>query len=321
MKAIAIEEYGGSDKLKEMKINQPVPKENEVIVELHATSINPIDWKLREGYLKSMLPFDFPIILGWDAAGVVHEVGAKVKDYQVGDRVFARPATTNRGTYAEYTAVDASLLAKIPDNISFAEAASVPLAGLTAWQCLFHFGNVKEGDNVLIHAGSGGVGSFAIQFAKHVGAFVATTAGTANVEFLKSLGADLVIDYKKQDFENSGIVFDFVLDSLGGEIQEKSFKVLKQGGTLASIVSEPNKQQAEQRNIKAGLVWLIPNGKQLAEIAALLKNGDVKAIIGHTFPFSEKGVKDAHALSETHHAKGKIVIEIKGNAKGCFDHQ
>lgn len=311
MKAIVIEQYGGKEQLKEMEIQKPIPGVKQVIVKLYATSINPIDWKLREGYLKEMMPFDFPIILGWDAAGVVDEVGEHVIDFNVGDRVFARPETTNSGTYAEYTKVDAHLLAKIPENISFEEAACVPLAGLTAWQCLFDFGNIQKGDKVLIHAGAGGVGTFAVQLAKDAGAYVATTAGTHNIEFLKSLGADEVIDYKKQDFEKILRDFDFVLDSLGGENQEKSFTVLKEGGKLASIVSDPNQDKASQKNIKSGNVWLVPNGKQLEKIAVLLEQNKIKVIIGNKFPLSEEGIKEAHALSESHHAKGKIVIEIK----------
>ncbi len=311
MKAIAIKQYGGKEQLKEINIPKPTPKEKQVIVKLHATSINPIDWKLREGYLKAMMPFEFPIILGWDVAGIVEEVGEHVQDFKVGDRVFARPETTNRGTYAEYTIVDTHLLAKIPDNISFEEAACVPLAGLTAWQCLFDFGNIQKGDKVLIHAGAGGVGTFAIQLAKSVGAYVAATAGTHNVEFLKSLGADEVIDYKKQDFEKVLTEFDFVLDSLGGENQEKSFTILKVGGKLASIVSEPNQEKAKEKNIKSGNVWLVPNGQQLEKIANLLGQNKLRVIIGHKFPFSEEGIKEAHALSESHHAKGKIVIQIK----------
>lgn len=310
MKAIVIEQYGGSEQLKEMNIQKPSAGKNEVIVKLHATSINPIDWKLREGYLQTMMPFEFPIILGWDASGIIEEVGENVEGFKVGDRVFARPETTNRGTYAEYTAVDSHLLAKIPDNISFEEAACVPLAGLTAWQCLFDFGEVKAGDKVLIHAGAGGVGTFAIQLAKHAGAYVAATASTHNVELLQSLGADQVIDYKKQDFETALADFDFVLDSLGGENQEKSFTVLREGGRMASIVSEPDQEKAALRNIKAKNIWLVPNGEQLAKMADLLAQGKLKIIIGHRFPLTAEGIKEAHALSETHHAKGKIVIEM-----------
>ncbi|MCM3567980.1 NADP-dependent oxidoreductase [Neobacillus mesonae] len=310
MKAIIIDQYGGKEQLKERQVEKPVPGENQVVVKLHATSINPIDWKLREGYLKTMLPFKFPIILGWDAAGIVDEIGANVQGWKVGDKVFARPETTNKGTYAEYTVIDTSLLAKVPENISFEEAACVPLAGLTAWQCLFDFGQVKQGDKVLIHAGAGGVGSFAIQFAKHAGAYVTATAGTHNVGFLKLLGADEVIDYKKQDFESILRDYDFVLDSLGGDNQEKSFTILKNGGKLASIVSEPDKEKAAAKNIKSGLVWLVPNGGQLKQIADLLSKEKVKVIIGHRYPLTEEGLKEAHALSESHHAKGKIVITI-----------
>ncbi|MEK5520601.1 NADPH:quinone reductase [Heyndrickxia sporothermodurans] len=310
MKTIVIEKYGGKEELKEKEMQQPTPKENQVVVKLHATSINPIDWKLREGYLKEMLPFDFPIILGWDAAGDIVELGSNVRNFKIGDKVFARPETTNRGTYAEFTAIDSHLLAKIPDNISYEEAACVPLTGLTAWQCLFEFGDVKKGEKVLIHAGAGGVGTFAIQLAKNAGAYVATTASARNSDFLKSLGADEVIDYKTQDFESILHQFDFVLDSLGGEVQEKSFTVLKEGGRLASIVSKPDQQKALQKNIKSDLVWLIPNGEQLKKLAELLQDEKLKVIIGHTFPLSAEGIKEAHALSETHHAKGKIVIKI-----------
>ncbi|GEL78016.1 NADP-dependent oxidoreductase [Tenuibacillus multivorans] len=311
MKAIVIDQYGGEEVLKEREVKKPTPNDGQVIVKVHATSINPIDWKLREGYLKERVPFDFPIILGWDVAGVVDEVADNVTDYQVGDRVFARPETTNHGTYAEYTAVDAHLLARIPENISFDEAAAVPLTALTAWQCLFDFGDVKEGDRVLIHAGSGGVGSFAIQLAKNIGAYVATTASGKNVEFLKSLGADEVIDYTQQNFEEELNDYDFVLDSLGGEIQEKSYDVLKDGGRLTSIAAPPNEEKAKEKNVKAGFIWLEPKGEQLAKIAKLLEEGKVKVTIGHRFPLTEEGIKEAHALSETHHAKGKIVIEVE----------
>lgn len=184
MKAVIINEYGSKDKLVEQEVQNPVPEKNQVIVELKATSINPIDWKLREGYLKGMFDWEFPIILGWDAAGVITEVGEQVTKWKVGDKVFARPDTTRFGTYAEYTAVDEHLLASIPDSISYEEAAAVPLAGLTAWQALFTHGSLSEGQTVLIHAGAGGVGIYAIQLAKHAGAKVITTASEKNHELL-----------------------------------------------------------------------------------------------------------------------------------------
>ena len=311
MKAVVINKYGSLNELKELEVPTPEIENNQVLLELYATSINPIDWKLRYGYLKEQLPFTFPIILGWDAAGIVKEVGQDVSRFKVGDRVFARPATTNRGTYAEYTAVDEDLLARIPDNITFEEAAAVPLAGETAWQCLVDFSDIKAGDKVLIHAGAGGVGSYAIQFAKHFGAYVASTASDRNKELLNELGVDQFINYKNQDFSELLSDYDIVLDTMGGEVMNKSFKVLKEGGKLVSIAGVPDEERAKQKGIKAGSYWLNPSGKQLSEIANIMERGIVKSIIGHVMPFTEEGIKEAHKLSETHHAKGKIVIKMK----------
>lgn len=311
MQAIVIEAYGSSDQLIEKEVPIPTIKDNQVLVELHATSINPIDWKLREGYLQENLPFEFPIILGWDAAGIIKNVGTNVTNFQIGDRVFARPETTAGGTYAEFTAIDENLLAKMPENLSFEEAASVPLTGLTAWQCLVDFSDIKSGDNVLIHAGSGGVGNFAIQIAKSFGAYVASTASGKNEKFLKELGVDEFINYKDENFKEILKDYDIVLDTMGGKIQEKSFDVLKRGGKLVSIVQPPDEKVAESKGITAGFLWLEPNGKQLAELGKLIKREQVKTNVGHTFPFSQDGLRDAHKLSESHHAKGKIVIKIK----------
>ncbi|GGL49923.1 NADP-dependent oxidoreductase [Sporolactobacillus putidus] len=309
MKAVVINHYGSKEELHEILVEDPVPGPRQVIVKLSATSINPIDWKLREGYLKQLFDWPFPIILGWDAAGVIIEVGEQVTEWKKGDRVFARPATTRFGTYAEYAAVDADLLARIPENISFAEAASVPLAGLTAWQALFDHADLKPGEKVLVHAGAGGVGSLAVQFAKARGAYVIATAGAENSDFLKSLGVDEVIDYHTTHFEDVLSDIDVVFDTMGGEIQKASFKVLKKGtGRLVSIVSAPDQTLAERYGVAAESIWLKENGEQLKEIADLLASGKVKAIVGTEFPFSEQGLKEAHALSETHHARGKIVI-------------
>ncbi|WP_040981141.1 NADP-dependent oxidoreductase [Oceanobacillus jeddahense] len=312
MKAIIIDQYGDADQLKE-KDEIPIPeiKDNQVLVEMHATSINPIDWKLREGYLQEGLPFEFPIILGWDAAGVIKQIGKNVTAFQVGDEVFARPDLTPNGTYAAYTAVDEELLAMKPKNISFEEAAAVPLAGLTAWQCLVNFSEIKEGDKVLIHAGSGGVGSMAIQIAKSFDAYVASTASGKNETFLKELGVDQFINYKEEDFEDVLQDYDIVVDTLGGEILNKSFQVLKEGGRLVSIAGKPDEKLAKQKGIKADSLWLEPDGKELAELGKLIEDGKLKPYIGHTFPLTENGLKEAHRLSETHHAKGKIVIQIK----------
>ncbi|WP_340398406.1 NADP-dependent oxidoreductase [Paenibacillus sp. FSL H8-0079] len=309
MKAVVINQYGSKEELVEQEVNRPRAEANQVVVKLEATSINPIDWKLREGYLKEMFDWEFPIILGWDLAGVISEIGSNVTKWNVGDRVFSRPETTRFGTYAEYTAVDEHLLAKLPDSISYEEAAAVPLAGLTAWQALFTHGDLKEGETVLIHAGAGGVGIYAIQLAKNAGAHVITTASEKNHELLYSLGADQVIDYKKENFEEILKDIDLVFDTMGGEVAENSYKVLKPNtGKLITIVGEPNHDTAKSHNVSAKGIWLQPDGDQLQRMAELMEEKKIKSIVGETFPFSRQGIYDAHALSETHHAVGKIVI-------------
>jgi len=311
MKAIVINNYGDKEELKEKKLPKSEPEADEVLIEIHATAVNPIDWKLRYGYLEDKFNFDFPIVLGWDAAGIVTEVGENVSSFKEGDRVFVRPELSNRGTYAEYTTAKEDLVAKIPNNISFKEAAAVPLAGLTAYQCLVDVGKLESGNKVLIHAGAGGVGSFAIQIAKNMGAYVATTGSTKNVDFLKSLGADEVIDYTKDDFSQVLEGYDLVVDTLGGEIQDKSFDILKKGGKLVSIVEEPDQEKAEEIGVAAKSHWLIPDGEELEALAEMMANNTLKPVVGTVFPFSEQGLKDAHELSETHHARGKIVIKVR----------
>lgn len=310
MKAIVIEQYGGAEELVEKSLPKPVIQDNQVLIEMHATSINPIDWKVREGYMKEMIPFEFPLILGWDAAGVVSEIGKDVTNFKVGDEVFARPAMPS-GTYSEYVAVEEDLVALKPKSLSFEEAASVPLAGLTAWQCLVDFGQVKEGDKVLIHAGSGGVGSFGIQIAKSFGAHVISTASGKNEAFLKELGVDEFINYETTDFTEVLQDVDLVVDTMGGDILDKSQSVIKKGGRLVSITGQPDAEKAEANQITAESLWLNPNGKQLAELGELMEQGKVKAQVGHTFPLTADGVREAHELSATHHAKGKIVIVVK----------
>lgn len=311
MKAVVIENYGSKDELKEMEVPNPVPTAHQVVVEVKATSINPIDWKLREGYLQKMMPWQFPIILGWDVAGVITEVGSEVIDWKVGDEVFARPDTTRFGTYAEYTLVDDHLLARKPASISWEEAAAVPLAGLTAYQALFTHGNLKKGEKVLIHAGAGGVGIYAIQLAKQAGAYVITTASERNHELLTSLGADEVIDYRNTKFEEVLSDIDVVFDTMGGDVQRNSFKVIKKHtGRIISIVSNFDEELVKEYDVIAKNIWLNPNGEQLSEMADLLEQKKIKSVIGATFPFSQQGIYDAHALSESHHAVGKIVVTM-----------
>jgi NADPH:quinone reductase-like Zn-dependent oxidoreductase len=311
VKAIVIHSYGTEEEFVLVDLPEPNLEDQQVVVELFATSINPIDWKLREGHLKEMLPFEFPIILGWDAAGIVHKVGNEVTDWKPGDRVFARPATTARGTYAEFTAIDQGLLARVPDDVSFTEAAATPLAGLTAWQCLFDFAKLQAGEKVLIHAGAGGVGSFAIQLAKNAGAIVYATGGPESLSIMKKLGADQVVNYKNPTEEPLPADFDVILDTVGGKTQEQSFDLLKEGGRLVSIVQAPNEEKAKGKNVRAGFVWLEPRGDQLQQMAQLMDENKVNPLIDKVLPFSVEGLKEAHRLSQSGHAKGKIVIEMK----------
>ncbi|NGP45235.1 NADP-dependent oxidoreductase [Bacillaceae bacterium SIJ1] len=313
MKAVVIEQYGGKEQLVERDIEKPVPGKGQVLVEVKATSVNPIDWKVREGYLQSMMDWEFPIILGWDVAGFVKEVGEGVDEWKPGDEVFARPQTTRFGTYAEFTVVDAHLLAQLPQHVSMTEAAAVPLAGLTAWQGMFDHAALKEGEKILIHAGAGGVGHLAIQLAKAKGAYVITTCSAKNASFVRELGADEVIDYKTTDFSEVVNDVDVVFDTVGGEVMNKSFQVLKKGsGRLISITGQPDADEAKNAGISASGFWLQPNGEQLKELGKFLENGTLRPLIAETFELSSEGVQKAHALSETGHARGKIIIAMQG---------
>lgn len=307
-RAIVINQYGGSEGLQEENVKLPALKEDQVLVQVQATSINPIDWKLREGYLQQMFDWEFPIILGWDVAGIISAVGENVTDWQIGDRVFARPATTRFGTYADYAIVDTNLLAKIPANISFEAAAATPLAALTAYQGLFNHGHLQKGEKVLIHAGAGGVGTYAIQLAKAQGAEVFTTASKKNHELLYRLGADKVIDYHEENFAEAFSDLDLVLDTMGGKIQEDSVQVLKNGGRLVTVLGISNPDLMTAKNIFAQAIWLEPNGKELAQLANRMQAGQLESVIGAQFPLTAAGVKSAHELSATHHAVGKIVL-------------
>ncbi|MCK6258428.1 NADP-dependent oxidoreductase [Fictibacillus sp. KIGAM418] len=311
MKAVVINEYGGRDQLVEKKVNDPKPGPKDVLIEIHATSVNPVDWKIREGYLRDNLSFTFPIILGWDAAGVVKETGSSVTKFKPGDEVFTRPATERDGTYAELLAADEELVAFKPKNLTYEEAASIPLVGLTAWQCLVEFAHIQEEQRVLIHAGGGGVGSFAIQLAKAKGAYVLSTGSKDSEEIIKESGADEFIDYKVKDFAEAIEPVDIVFDTIGGEVQHNSYKVIKPGGILVSIVSPPVQKEATNHSVKAGFVFLDPDGDQLAEIGKLIEAGKIKPFVGETFPLTQEGVRKAHELSESHHAKGKIIIQVK----------
>jgi NADPH:quinone reductase-like Zn-dependent oxidoreductase len=314
MKAAVIDKYGGVDELKIRDVPMPELGNRDLLIEVYAASVNPVDWKVREGYLRERIHHTFPLILGWDVAGVVKETGPGATLFSPGDHVFSRTDIERNGTYAEYVAVDEELVAMMPENLSFREGAAVPLACQTAWQALVETVSVQACDRVLVHAGSGGVGTFAIQIAKNRGAHVAATCSSTNTELVKSLGADEVIDYGKTDFSAVLRDFDIVLDTMGGEIYRKSFKILKKGGIVISLLERPDEALEKESEARAAYVFMQPDRKRLGLIAELLQGRDIKAVIGTVLPLDE--VKKAHALSQTHHAKGKIVLAVKESDTG-----
>src|SRR5882757_9846400 len=281
MKAIRIHNYGGPEVLKYEDAPRPDPKADEVLIRVHAAGVNPIDWKVREGHMKDFWPHKFPLILGWDLSGVVEELGpspAAAGRFKIGDDVYSLPDPTRNGAYADYIVVRESELALKPKSLHHPRAATVPLAGLTAWQSLFETAQLQPGQRVLIHAGSGGVGHFAVQLAKWKGAYVFATASTKNQDLLRELGADEPIDYTQQRFENVAGNIDILLDTIGGETQERSWSVLKKGGNLLSVVQPPSADKAKALGIQAAFVASQPNGAELAKIAELIDASDLKPI-------------------------------------------
>ena len=307
MKAVRMHSYGGSDVLVYEDAPRPSIADDEILVRVHAAAINPVDWKIREGYLKQMIAYQLPIILGWDVSGIVEEVGSHVKDFQVGDAVYSRPDLTRNGGYAEYIAIRAAEVAAKPKSIDHIAAASVPLAGLTAWQALFDQANLSAGQTVLIHAAAGGVGTFAVQFAKWKGAYVIGRS-SRNQDFLRELGIDQVIDYQQTRFEDVVKDVDVVFDTIGGEVQERSWQVLKKGGILVSIVSPPSKESAATYGVTEKYFFLQPNAAQLTEIAGLIDAGYIKTIVETVLPLNQ--ARQAHELSQSGHTRGKIVLQV-----------
>lgn len=331
MKAFSIERYGKqTGRITEAPT--PVVGEHDVLVQVHASSVNVLDAKIAKGEFKLILPYALPLILGNDLAGVVLSVGAAVRRFKPGDEVYGRPPQQRIGTFAELIAVREDALARKPANITMEQAASLPLVALTAWQVLVETARLKKGQKVFIHAGSGGVGSIAIQLAKHLGAFVATTTSTANVEWVKALGADVVIDYKQQNFETLLNDYDVVLNSLGPDALAKSLDILKPGGQLISISGPPTqafareqqlswllglvmgvlssgiRRKARKQGVRYDFLFMRANGAQLDELTALVEAGIIKPVIDRTFPFEST----AQALSyvEQGRAKGKVVITM-----------
>lgn len=308
MIAVRIHNYGGPERMKLESIAVPKPAAGEVLIKVHAAGVNPVDWKIREGYLADVIPHTLPLTLGWDFAGEVAAVGKNVEKWRVGDAVYAHADLSKNGAYAEFIAVSADEIAAKPKILNWKKSAAVPLVTLTAWQALNDIGQMKQGDRVLIHAGAGGVGMAAIQLAKQAGATVYTTASTRNIEFLKSLGADEVIDYTQQDFSKLADL-DIVLDTMGGEVLDKSWATLKKGGCLISIAEIPNQKLAAKHNVSANFCFVQANSGQLSEISNLIDSGDLAIEVDSVFRLDD--IAKAHAKSESGHTRGKIVIQIQ----------
>ena len=332
MKAFVVDKYKRNGPLRLADMPDPQMGASDVLVRIQATAINLLDSKVRDGEFKLFLPYKLPFILGHDLAGTVVRVGANVRQFKAGDEVYARPRDHRHGTFAEFIAVDQADLALKPANLSMEEAAGVPLVGLTAWQALVEVGRVKPGQKVFIQAGSGGVGTFSIQLAKHLGATVATTTSTANVALVKSLGADVVIDYKTQDFEQVLSGYDLVLNSQDAGTLAKSLNVLKPGGQLISISGPPDVpfakslglnlflrfvmrmlsrsvlKKAKSRGVGYSFLFMRADGQQLAQIASLIDAGVIRPVVDKVFPFAQTA--EALAYVETGRAKGKVVVKV-----------
>ncbi|MCS0791312.1 NADP-dependent oxidoreductase [Cytobacillus firmus] len=332
MRAMVIDRHG---KVPMRLAEMPTPEigEYEVLAEIHAASINPVDFKIRDGKVKLLVKYKMPLILGNDFSGVVAKVGAKVTRFKAGDEIYARPRKSKIGTFAEYIAIHEDDIALKPENLSFEEAASIPLVGLTSYQALTDILQLQKGQKILIQAGAGGVGTFAIQLAKLMGATVATTASVAGANLVKSLGADEIINYKTEKFEEILKNYDAVFDTLGGEILEKSFEVIKSGGKIVSVSGLPNARFGKEygsgffktllfsaashkltalekmHNVQYTFLFMKPSGEQLRIIANFIETGKIKPIIDKVFPFED--AQKAMEFAESGRAKGKIILKIR----------
>ena len=333
MRAFILDRYRSTDALRAGDMPEPEVREDDVLVQVHAAGVNVLDSKIRNGEFKSILPYRLPLILGNDVAGVVVRVGSRVRRFKPGDEVYARPDKDRIGTFAEFISMNEDAVAIKPKGLTMEEAASIPLVGLTAWQVLIERANLKKGQKVLIHAGSGGVGTFAIQLAKHVGAVVATTTSTANLDWVKALGADIVIDYSKNDFATILRDYDVVVNSLGGEVLEKSLQGLKPGGKLISISGPPDpgfakdigaswilrqvirllsyriRKKARRHRVSYSFLFMKANGDQLREITSLIESGVIRPVVDRVFPF--ESTNEALAYVEKGRAKGKVVVKVR----------
>jgi alcohol dehydrogenase len=333
VKAFIVDHYGRKAGLRLGDMPRPELKDDEVLVQVHAAGVNLLDSKVRNGEFKLILPYRPPFVLGHDVAGIVVQAGARVRQFKPGDEVYARPDDFRIGAFAEFIAVKEASLATKPKALTMEEAASIPLVGLTAWQALIEKAKLKRGQKVFIQAGSGGVGTFAIQLAKHVGATVATTTSTANVDLAKRLGADVVIDYRKEDFEKVLRDYDVVLNSQDSETLRKSLRVLKPGGQVVSISGPPDpafgeeirapwfvkwvmrllslsvRRQAARHGVRFSFLFMKADGRQLREISSLIDAGVIRPVLDRVFPF--ESTDEAMAYVETGRAKGKVVVKVR----------
>ncbi len=308
MKAIRIHEFGGPEVLRYEDIPESQPGPGEVRIRVFAAGVNPIDWKIRKGYMELPLP----MTVGSDVAGVVDAVGQGVDSFQPEDEVFGK-ASAGQGGYAEYTVVNSTQIAQKPKSIGFIESAAIPTAGLAAWQSLFDIAGLERGQTVLIHGAAGGVGSFAVQFAKWKGAYVIGTASSKNAEFLKGIGCDEVIDYRNQQFEEIVSNLDVVLDTIGGDTLERSWGVLKPGGFLVTTVASIPEDTPQKHGVRAERLMTQADGKELAQIAAIIDERKIKPIVTTVLPLAD--AQKAHEMSESGHTRGKIVLRIVEDPK------
>lgn len=308
MQAIRFHSYGDSEVLVLEEMPRPQAGAGEVLIRVHAAGVNPLDWKVRAGHVRAWLKHRLPLIPGWDVSGVVEAIAPDVSAFKIGDEVYGMLNVTRNGAYAEYVTAKTYNLAFKPNSIDHIQAGAVPLASLTAWQSLFDLAGLKSGQTVLIHGAAGGVGHFAVQFAKWKEAKVIGTASASNEDFLRELGADEVIDYSTTKFEEAVHDVDVVLDTIGGDTQQRSWKVLKKGGILVATLGISSPEAARQHGVRGEGVMVRPDATQLTQIAALIDAGNLKPAVTTVLPLAE--APRAHELSQAGHVKGKIVLQV-----------
>lgn len=306
--AIQFAAYGGPEVLAATRVPSPIARPGEVVIDVHAASVNPIDWKIRSGMLQKVFPVNFPMTTGRDGAGVITAVGEGVSPARIGERVCFM-ATVGLGTWAERVVVPATFAIAVPESLSMTDAAALPLAGLSAWAALVNTAPVAAGTKVLVHAGAGGVGVIAIQLARHLGASVATTCSSANVDFVISLGADRAIAYDKEDFAETLSGYDIVFDMLGGDIHRRSYRVLRKGGTMVCLVAAPFESQAEAYGVTVAVARVQPDPAALTELVRLADREIIKPVVRQVLPFAQ--FAEAQRLSERGHGHGKIVLALR----------